>query len=252
MNSQEYFYPESQFRFPNTSQADSPRMSELMDSHRIKDDIKEAYDEIAAEYLNWTQPSHQVRLLYLEKMLRELDSAKGNRQMSILELGCGAGVPCTELLASREYFSVTANDISDTQIAMAKERLPQSVNLIQGDMMELEFIQEQFDAVVAMYSILHLPRNEQTVILRRIFNWLKPGGQFVANFAADEFASLSDQSWLGATKGTMHWSGWGREETRKILVDIGFEIAVDEVVVDSEEENGVSHSVPFHWILAKK
>ncbi|KAJ6086371.1 hypothetical protein N7486_010652 [Penicillium sp. IBT 16267x] len=227
-------------------------MSEPIDSHQIKDDIKKAYDDIAAVYLNWTQPSHQLRLSYLEMMLRYLDSARGNRQLSILELGCGAGVPCTQLLASREYINVTANDISDTQIAMAKERLPQPVNLIQGDMMELEFSEEHFDAVLAMYSIIHLPRNEQTALLRRIFNWLKPGGQLLANSSATEFASSSDQSWLGGTKGAMYWSGWGRNEMRRILTDIGFEMEIDEVVVDSEEENGVSRSVEFHWMLAKK
>ena len=227
-------------------------MSEAVDSYRIKDDIKKAYDDIADVYLKWTEPSHKVRLSYLETMLRSLDPAKENRQMSVLELGCGAGVPCTQLLASREYISVTANDISDTQIALAKERLPENVNLIRGDMMELNFSQEHFDAVTAMYSIFHLPRNEQTVILRRIFGWLKPGGQLLANFPETGFASSSDQSWLGGTKGAMHWSGWGREEMRRLLKDIGFEVEIDEVVVDTEEIHGVSHRVPFHWILAKK
>jgi 2-polyprenyl-3-methyl-5-hydroxy-6-metoxy-1,4-benzoquinol methylase len=227
-------------------------MSETIDSHQIKDDIKLAYNEIAEVYLNWTQPSHKIRLSYLELMLRSLDPAKENRETSVLELGCGAGVPCTQLLASRDHISVTANDISETQISMAKTRLPQSVNLIQGDMMDLEFSHEHFDAVVAMYSIFHLPRSEQTVILRRIYDWLKPGGRLLANFPETGFASSSDRSWLGGTKGAMHWSGWGRNETKTLLTGIGFEMEIDEVVVDSEEENGVSRSVAFHWVLAKK
>jgi len=224
-------------------------MSELIDSRRIKEDIKKAYDDVADTYLNWTQPTHETRLLYLETMLRSFDAAK---EMSILELGCGAGVPCTQLLASRKNTRVTANDISEAQIALAKERLPQSVNLLQGDMMELEFDQKQFDAVLAMYSIFHLPRGEQTVILHRIFDWLKPGGQLLANFSETEFASSSNESWLGGTKGAMHWSGWGRDETKRLLEEIGFEVKIDEVAVDTEEDNGVSRSVPFHWILAKK
>ncbi|KAJ5963384.1 Methyltransferase type 11 [Penicillium vulpinum] len=226
-------------------------MSET-NNHRIKDDIKKAYDDIAEVYLDWTQSSHETRLSYLNLMLRSFDSARENDQTSILELGCGAGVPCTQLLASREYISVTANDISDTQIAMAKKRLPESVNLIPGDMMELKFGQEQFDAVVAMYSIIHLPRDEQTTILHRIHDWLKPGGRLLANFSETGFASSSDQSWLGGTKGAMHWSGWGRTEMNRLLTDIGFEMEIDEVVVDCEEENGVSRDAPFHWILAKK
>ncbi|KAJ6119645.1 hypothetical protein N7523_003925 [Penicillium sp. IBT 18751x] len=226
-------------------------MSESFDSHQIKDDIRKAYDDIANVYLSWTQPSHAVRLSYLDKMLQALDPATEKRKMNILELGCGAGVPCTQHLASYESISVTANDISDAQIALAKERLPKSVNLIQGDMMELDFTPEQFDAVTAMYSIFHLPRDEQSVILRRIFTWLKPGGRLLANFPETGFESSSDRSWLGGTKGAMHWSGWGREEMIRLLKDIGFGVEIDEVVVDSEEKNGVSHSVAFHWILAR-
>lgn len=215
-------------------------------THQIKDDIKKAYDDIADTYLTWTETTHETRLSYLEIMLQ----SAGNGQMSILELGCGAGVPCTQLLASRGH-TVIANDISGAQIALARERLPPSVTLVQGDMMELEFSQ-QFDAVLAMYSIFHLPRDEQTVILRRIFDWLKPEGHLLANFPEKEFATASSSSWLGGSEGAMHWSGWGRSETKKLLEDIGFAVEVDEVVVDIEEDNGVSKNVAFQWILAKK
>lgn len=227
-------------------------MSEPIASHQVKDDVKKAYDEIAGFYLDWTQPSHETRLSYLKIVLRSFNTANDAIQKSVLELGCGAGVPCTQLLASHQHVNVTANDISDTQIALARERLPQSVNLIPGDMMELEFGPEQFDAVLAMYSIIHLPRDEQTVILRRVFTWLNPGGQLLANFSESEFEIQSDQSWLGSTKGAMHWSSWGRSKTRRILLEIGFEVEIDDVVVDSEESNGVSHNVPFNWILARK
>ncbi|KAJ5174974.1 uncharacterized protein N7482_000851 [Penicillium canariense] len=227
-------------------------MSAPIDSHRVKDDIKKAYDDIAPVYLDWTQSTHQRRLSYLEAMLKHLDSAEGARERNILELGCGAGVPCTQLLASRANTCVTANDISESQIALAQERLPVSVNLIQGDMMELEFSPGQFDAVLALYSILHLPREEQTAILRRIWGWLKPGGWLLANFAATAFASESDSSWLGGTKGAVHWSGWGRDETRKILIDLGFELEIDEVAVDAEDDKGVLRNVEFHWVLAQK
>ncbi|OJJ44482.1 hypothetical protein ASPZODRAFT_135303 [Penicilliopsis zonata CBS 506.65] len=220
-----------------------------MDSRQIKEEIKSAYDEIAPVYLNWTQSSHQIRLAHLDIMLKQLDSSSPSSQKNILELGCGAGVPCTQVLAARKDIHVTANDISETQIAMAKEQLlpaSSSVELIQGDMMALEFAPAQFDAVLGMYSIFHLPRDEQTTILARIFHWLKPGGLLLANFAAEPFASLSDPSWLGGTRGGMHWSSWGRDKIKTIITALGFEVQVDEVVVDDEE------NVAFHWVLARK
>ncbi|CRG82673.1 hypothetical protein PISL3812_00017 [Talaromyces islandicus] len=226
-------------------------MSECTDSHQIKDDIKRAYDDIARIYLDWTQPSHRRRLSYVESMLQYLDPTKDKLQVNILELGCGAGAPCTQLLSSRGY-NVTANDISDAQISLARNRLPSSVNLIQADMMQLQFSPQDFDAVLALYSVIHLPRNEQTTMLHRIFDWLKPGGLVLANFAATEFVSSTHPSWLGSSQGAMHWSGWGRNKTNRILLDIGYEIEIDEIMEDFEEQNGVSQGVSFHWILAKK
>jgi ubiquinone/menaquinone biosynthesis C-methylase UbiE len=231
-------------------------MTPSIDNHRIKEDVKKAYDDIANKYLTWTEPSHKVRLTYLHTLLQNLDSTNSpntkTTQTTILELGCGAGVPCTQLLASKPNFKITANDISESQIALAKQTLPDSVTLIQSDMMSLEFKNESFDAVLAMYSIIHLPRDEQITILQKIFGWLKPGGQILANFSEGEFDSSFDESWLGGEKGVMYWSGWGKEKMRGILADIGFAISVDEVVVDSEEVGGVEHDVAFQWVLARK
>ncbi|KAJ5280036.1 Methyltransferase type 11 [Penicillium angulare] len=227
-------------------------MTEPIDSHQIKANMKKAYDEISPFYLKWTESSHATRLSYVDIMLKSINTQTGTHQKSILELGCGAGVPVTQLLASQEHTSVTANDISETQIALAKERLPASVDLIQGDMMNLGFGHQQFDAVLGMYSISHIPRDEQTVLLTRIFDWLKPGGQLLANFPETNFEGSTNESWLGATNGAVYWSSWGREKLVQVLRDIGFDIKIDEVVVDSEETDGVSRDVPFHWILAKK
>ncbi|KAJ5317606.1 hypothetical protein PENANT_c038G05438 [Penicillium antarcticum] len=215
-------------------------------NHDLKENIKRAYDDIADKYLTWTEHSHKVRLAYVNTLLQNLNSTT---ETIILELGCGAGVPVTQLLSSNENFRVTANDISSAQIALAKQTLPESVTLIEGDMMGLDFANESFDAVLAMYSIFHLPREEQVTILRRIFGWLKPGGFILANFPAGEFDSQFNEAWLGGQKGVMHWSGWGKEKIGVILKDVGFGIIVDEVVVDSEEAD---HDVAFQWVLAKK
>jgi 2-polyprenyl-3-methyl-5-hydroxy-6-metoxy-1,4-benzoquinol methylase len=48
-------------------------------------------------------------------------------------------------------------------------------------MMALEFRPAMFDAVVAFYSLIHLPRVEQEILLQRISTWLRPGGWFLAN-----------------------------------------------------------------------
>ncbi|KAJ5217488.1 uncharacterized protein N7469_011113 [Penicillium citrinum] len=208
-------------------------------NHEIKENIRKAYNDIADKYLEWTEPTHKTRLTYLNLLLDSLNS----NAKHVLELGCGAGVPCTQILAKK--FDVTANDISDSQIALAKTRLPDdSVTLIHGDMMGLKF-QTEFDAVLAMYSIIHLPREEQSEMLRRIWGWLRPGGVFLGNFLEGGFE--------GDVKGGLVGGVMMGEEIRRILGEIGFKIEVDDVVVDVEvEEDGREKEVAFHWILARK
>lgn len=257
-------------------------------TNEIKENIRKAYNDIADKYLEWTEPTHKTRLKYLNLLLDSLNTTttttsiisndsddktkeKAKGKGKVLELGCGAGIPCTQILAKR--FNVTANDISDSQITLARKLLPESeysVKFIQGDMMKLDFSTstniststsnggkgeegEGFDAVLAMYSIIHLPRPEQSEILQRIWTWLKPGGLFLANFSGEGFEGNVDDGWLGGNDGFMYWSGWGKEEIRRILGDVGFEIEIDEVVVDVEMEmDGKEKEVGFHWILARK
>ncbi|KAJ5085675.1 hypothetical protein N7532_010446 [Penicillium argentinense] len=231
-------------------------MSFPIDSTQIKEDMRKAYNSMATTYLTWTEPTHKTRLEYLQKLLKKMDSSiRPGESQNILELGCGAGIPCTKLLANRPNTRVTGNDISDVQIALAKERLVPSENnltLVQGDMMNLAFPPKYFTAVLAMYSIIHLPRAEQSTILGRIYDWLEPGGLFLANFGTAESRGASDEGWLGGKDGSVYWSSWGKEELRRILGEVGFVIEVDEVVVDTEEFGGVTKGVEFQWILARK
>lgn len=218
-----------------------------MDSIQIKENTKKAYDNIAPTYLQWTQNPFSQRMSYLKLLAPHLTERKETHEKArVLELGCGPGVPVTEYLASLGTVQITANDISSAQIDLARAHLPPSVRLIQGDMMDLQFEPEEFDAVLAMYSVIHLPREEQTTMLGRIFGWLKPGGLALINFSAGEIVASSDPSWLGATEGSVFWSGWGEHRTREILREMGFELVQDDVVVDPEDGGA------FLWVLAKK
>ncbi|KAI1776536.1 S-adenosyl-L-methionine-dependent methyltransferase [Hypoxylon cercidicola] len=106
-------------------------------------------------------------------------------QLRVLELGCGPGLPVTGKLLSHPTLHVTANDISTAQISLARANLlgaagntdaEKRLALVEGDMAELAFPGRSFDAVVALYSLIHLPRAEQADMIGKIARWLKPGG----------------------------------------------------------------------------
>ncbi|KAI0521328.1 S-adenosyl-L-methionine-dependent methyltransferase [Xylaria bambusicola] len=221
----------------------------------IKERLKASYDAVASKYNEWTLPHSKKRMEYLSKALEYLNlPAEPEKNPAFLELGCGCGLPVTQkLLETHPSARVIANDLSTTQISIARENLitnpedevAQRLELIPGDMSALTFPNESLDLVVAFYSIIHLPRTEQTALLERITKWLKPGGYFVANFSAKESENAVREQWLD-DKDWMFWSGWGQEKTLEAMKKAGFEVLVAKVETDAVD--GVS----FLWTVAKR
>ncbi|KAF9691856.1 hypothetical protein EKO04_010167 [Ascochyta lentis] len=215
----------------------------------IKSRIKSSYDAIADTYAdNFTTSDDPIRLDYLEHLLSQLRS-KGKHAASVLELGCGAGIPATKRLLEVEepLIHVTGNDLSTTQLELARKHLAKyndRLALVEGDMMALSFPDHTFDAVTGFYSIIHLPREEQTQLIGKIVQWLKPGGLLLANFVAEEFESNVEERWLGHDEGWMYWSAWGEEGSIRMLENAGFEVLI-------KETKQVEGDAKFVWVLAK-
>ncbi|KAK8195989.1 hypothetical protein M8818_007140 [Zalaria obscura] len=219
----------------------------------VKSRLKASYNAIATKYNEWTIPHSTTRLHYLSQLLDRLPTSPST-PVSVLELGCGYGVPVTQILLSYPNFSVTANDLSSAQLALARASLLPDppgpahgrLTLLEGDMLALDFEPATFNAVVAMYSIIHLPRAEQVEMLRKIVAWLKPGGWVLANFGAEEVEGREMGNWLEEEKGWMFWSGWGAEGTVEKVREAGLEVVVQETRDDEVDD------AKFLWIIAKK
>jgi len=96
---------------------------------------------------------------------------------SVLELGCGAGNHCAEMLA--RGFAVRATDGSPEMAAIASRRLNHPV-----EAMLFHELDEQGarDGVWASACLLHVPRDQLAGILGRVHRALKPGGVFYASY----------------------------------------------------------------------
>jgi cyclopropane fatty-acyl-phospholipid synthase-like methyltransferase len=185
--------------------------------------VQKGYDQIALRYLEWGVPS-PARMGYLQKVGERLPEGA-----EVLELGCGAGVPCTQLLAERAH--VTGVDISAAQIDLARRHVP-TATLMRADMMSLTFAARSFDAVVAFYSVIHLPRTEQSVLLDRVAEWLRPGGHLLLNLGTYDTPGSVEPHWLGAE---MYWSGFDTEGNREMVRAAGFTLLEAEVLDDDED-----------------
>ncbi|KAI1342495.1 S-adenosyl-L-methionine-dependent methyltransferase [Xylariaceae sp. FL0016] len=218
----------------------------------LKERLKASYDAIAPEYNAWATPQSTKRMHYLEKALALLSQSKSSGSPTFLELGAGAGIPVTQKLLSYPGSKVFANDLSGAQLALARKNLlegasgdeEERLTLMEGDMTKLSFPEGSIDTVLGFYSIIHLPREEQTGMIRQISGWLKPGGYLLANFSEKAAETVVEEKWLHE-KGWMFWSGWGKEENCKIVQEAGLEIVVSEVTHDVVDDS-------FHWVIAKK
>ncbi len=202
--------------------------------------VEEGYDRMAESYLGSKDPEDPTTLAALEEAAHTLPSGA-----AVLDLGCGAGVPVTRWLADRGL-AVTGVDFSARQLELARRLVP-AANLLQADMTDLDFPPASFDAVVAFYSIIHVPRTEHPALLGKIHRWLRPGGAFLATWALGAWEG-EKEDWEG-WGAPMRWSHYGEEANLKMLREAGFEVASAEARTgkgagDSEEA--------WPWVHARR
>jgi SAM-dependent methyltransferase len=205
-----------------------------MDPKRI---VADGYDSMAERYLAWSdlRPS-ATRLRYLALALDLIPPGS-----DVLELGCGAGLPMTAALADGR--AVTGVDISSTQLEMARRNVPDAT-FLQADMTTLDFAAGSFDAVVAFYSLTHVPRDEQAELIGRIRGWLRPGGVFLASLGADDEPGDVEPDWLGVD---MYFSHFGAKANRRLVERAGLVIERAEIAVEPEDR----HDARFFWVVAR-
>lgn len=106
-------------------------------------------------------------------------------EATILDIGCGAGIPIDKYLAEKG-FKVIGIDISEKQIELLKQNVPQASFEVK-DMSELNEGEYQVDAVVSFYAIFHIPRETQEELFRKINSFLSVGGLILVTMSAGEY-----------------------------------------------------------------
>jgi SAM-dependent methyltransferase len=208
-------------------------MSERPDDPRAT--VAASYDRMADRYLRWSRSiDDDARRLMTSRLAALLPPGA-----CVLDLGCGAGIPTTRELAAR--FTVTGIDISARQVELARENVPDAT-FIHGDFSEADFAPASFDGVVALYSIIHLPRERHGDLFSRVARWLAPRGLFLAVLAAEDSPDWRGE-WLGEP---MFFSGHDAETSRRLLAAAGFDLLEAQVRVVHEPEGDVH----FLWMLA--
>jgi SAM-dependent methyltransferase len=202
-----------------------------------RDIVARGYDEAAERYLAWSplRPS-EARITYLRRACELIPTGAG-----VLELGCGAGLPMTAALADGR--DVTGVDISATQVELARRNVP-SATFLQADMTTLTFPPASFDAVVAFYSLTHVPRDDVPALLVRIRDWLRPRGVFIASMGVEDDPGTVEADWLGVE---MYFSHYPARRNRRLIEEAGLVLESAEVLVEPEDR----FDARFLWVVAR-
>ncbi|MFB6121754.1 MAG: class I SAM-dependent methyltransferase [Halobacteriaceae archaeon] len=171
--------------------------------------IQGAYDEMAAEFNDGEAIGSMPEPV--ERFCADLDPDD-----DLLSAGCGGGDAPLDVAGERGV----GLDFSREQLDAARETV--SARLVQGDMTALPFADDSFDAVAALYSLIHVPLDDHRAVVAEFARVLHPGGTLLVSEGGMEWSG-SNPDWLDS--GTeMHWSMAGPDATREDLLACGFDV----------------------------
>jgi SAM-dependent methyltransferase len=149
---------------------------------------------------------------------------------AVLDLGCGCGVPVARSLATGGHH-VTGVDVSPVQVDRARRLVPDATFLL-ADATQVDFPVATFDAVVCLYTLIHLPANTQPQLVARVATWLRPGGWFLATTGAEAWTGVED-NWLGG-RAAMWWCQADAATYRTWITEAGLAVEAEQFVPEAD------------------
>lgn len=176
----------------------------------------EAFDAIGNRY-DEAFPHKEGQLAAAQWLVDSLDA--GAR---VLDVGCGTGIPTARQLADAGL-DVVGVDLSAGMVELARTHVPEAT-FHQADIADLRpggpLDLEPFDAAVAFFALLMLPRAEIPLALRTVHDRLRPGGLLALSMVEADVDDF-EIPFLGRQ---IRVSGYLREDLRQVVESAGFEI----------------------------
>ena len=188
------------------------------------------YDRMAKEYLANRGKLRSGK--YVKKLLKWLPN-----NSIILDVGCGAGIPVDNELLSAGH-QVKGIDSSSKMIELAKKYCP-GVEYKIEDMQQLKKGEYQVGAIVCLYALFHIPRNQHAQMLEIFQSFLPSGGLLLLSTGDIEFEGEHN------LHGVKVWSSqYGARENQKIIEKGKWEVLIEEMDTSGDERHQI-------WLLRK-
>ena len=146
------------------------------DSLSFMPEILEYYDQ--SHYLNfgywYKETSSQLQAC--ENLMKELLALLPEKKGSILDVACGKGATTAHLLKYYSPEQVAGINISDAQLAAARENAP-GCKFLNMNATEMTFADSSFDTIISVEAVFHFFTRE--LFFKEALRVLKPGGYLV-------------------------------------------------------------------------
>lgn len=152
------------------------------------DALRDSYSRLAPTYAE--RLSHELDGKPLDRWL--LERVARESVGTVLDVGCGPG-HVTAFLAQHGA-EARGLDLAPGMIEVARARVPGSPFEV-GDLSALRFADGELGAVVAMYALIHLPRERVAAAVAELARVLRPGGLFLAAVHAGDETLHPDELW---------------------------------------------------------
>jgi ubiquinone/menaquinone biosynthesis C-methylase UbiE len=187
-------------------------------TQEARPDLARVFDSIAAHYGDAfaDKPGQRATGEWLLQRLHEL-----GRQATVLDVGCGTGEPTVRQLVDGGC-RVVGIDASPVMLDIARHKVPEAI-FVERDLHDLDGLHpvgDRFDAAVAFFSLLVLPRAEIEDVLDAIRRELAHGALFAVGMVEGDTDYLL-RDFLGEK---VPLTAYPRDQLREVLTQHGFAV----------------------------
>jgi SAM-dependent methyltransferase len=167
--------------------------------------VADAYAADAAGYA--ARYSDHLETIDFDRIVLSHILATVPQDALVLDAGCGPAQAAT--FAEARGMRAVGLDLTHAMLLEARRAVHGP--LVQGDLRALPFAPHSFDAVIAWYSLLHLPATAMPDALADIRRVLRPRGPVVVALHGERFGDES-----------VGWSAYSANELATMLREAGF------------------------------
>ncbi len=202
---------------------------------------KKSYDILAEEYEEKYKENDEAKYFY--NLLKEFILKRNKKDFTkMLEIGPGTG----KLLKTFENNNIrtTAVELSENMALLAQKSSP-NTTIINDNILDVNFLDNQFDFILAMAVIHNFPEEDLINLLNKIKKWLKDDGYFIldtTNNITTESGFFEKEDYN--IKVIRYRRKWKKEDLNTFLINQGF--VIDELIdykYDKSDKNWLVYAL---------